>query len=463
MNIGLNNIRTIERAVSFDLDRINLFIGDNGCGKSILGDFLDLCAQNIHFIGAHETQFPVFTKFAERQDWKSWNTSEDDKRPLRIERSIHFMGIPIQMSVLYSSTERFKQAENKKALCAEPQEFVVTYDNQALITWNDSERRVSLHVFAMLIGEALRGRSIPDAEELNDLLDVPYLEAKKFSMNLLKQFMQHGPRSFWDDQSHPQVFYFDYQRLFQKGRDAADYKRKWDPMVFFILGMVKRLHAAMFGFLVDTPVLKGNHGLRMLDYSKALRHDAAIDYFNIKFLERSLLNEDGSEFGKRLLVDFHGREVPYDELSDGYKSIYSLIDEWTEVTSQGPMVPLKSFFSQERLVIIRHPERDLSKEQLENWARMITIDCLNLPNLRVVIETHSEELYFSFLAHFTELGLIHMDIPIYKFIRYEFRDTVAPRYNYKCDGVAPYFQTENQRIRACEPSKVWSYRNHLFN
>jgi hypothetical protein len=408
-------------------------------------------------------QFPVFTKFAERQDWKSWNPNVEAQRPLWIERSIHFMGVPIQMKLLYVKTERYRQVENKNAICAEPQEFVVTYDNQALITWNNSERRVALHVFAMLIGEALRGRSVPSAEELNDLLDVPYPEAKKFSLNLLKQFMQQGPRSFWDDQPHPQVFHFDFQRLFQKGRDAADYKRKWDPIIYFILGIVKRMHTAMFTFLVDTPILKGKKGNRMMDFSRALRHEAAIDYFNIKFLERSLLNEDGSEFGKRLLVDFHGREVPYDELSDGYKAIYSLIDEWTEVTNQEPMVPVKSFFSNERLVIIRHPERDLSKEQLENWARMITIDCLNLPNLRVIIETHNEELYLFFLTHLTELGLIHMDVPIYKFIRYEFRDTVAPRYNYKCDGVAPYFQTENQRIQACEPSKVWSYRNYLFN
>ncbi len=463
MNIGINHIRTIERKVSFDLDKINLFIGDNGAGKSILGDFLELCSENMHFLGVNAMQFPVFTKFVGRQDWKSWSPNADVERPLLIERSIHFMGIPIQMRLLYSCTERFKQAENKNTICAEPLEFVVTYDNQALITWNDGERRVVLHVFVMLILEALRERPVPSAEELSDLLDIPYPEAKQFSLSLLKQFLLQGGKSFWDDQINPQIFLFDFQRLFQKGREADDYKRKWDPIVYFILGMVKRIHAAMLSFLVDTPVLKGKMEGRMIDYSKALRHDAAIDYFNIKFLEKKVLNEDGSIYDKRLLVDFHGKEVPYDELSDGYKAIYTRIDEWTEVVSQEPAVPAKSYFSNERVVIIRHPERDLSREQLENWARMITIGCLNCPNLRVIIETHSEEIYLSFLTHLTALGLMHMDIPIYKFIRYEFQDTVAPRYNYKCDGVGPYFKTGNQKIHPFEPAKVWSYSNHHFN
>jgi hypothetical protein len=212
------------------------------------------------------------------------------------------------------------------------------------------------------------------------------------------------------------------------------------------MGMAKRFYLSMFNFLINTPVLKGDTGNRMCDTTLTLRQAAAEEFFNLKITERKLLNEDGSVFSKRLMMDFEGKELPYDEWSDGYRQIYARIHEWTEVMTNFNQKPFYTYFSNEQFVIIKHPERGLTENLLRSWSFMVIEDCINHPELNVIIETHNDEVFKYFMEYLNYAMKLDFDVALIRFARYRFMETSSLRINEKCGWVSPYFVREEHEI-----------------
>ncbi len=464
MKLRLNNIRSIEKEIEWPLARLNIFSGENGTGKSILGDFIQLCSDNLNFSDFPDKQLPVLYKFPDHQDWTNWCAKGDINKPIVIEKTETFFGFPVRIILKYAFSENQLSWERPDCKCAQPAEMEMVYDNQELLTWNHRHKRVGLHAFALYLWEIFRSKDIPAADDLSCVLGIEYSDAKKFTHQLLREFIQSGPCSFDENRGGVNNLWADFQVLMTRGKSQKSYSQKWDPILAVIMGMAKRFYLSMFNFLINTPVLKGDTGNRMCDTTLTLRQAAAEEFFNLKITERKLLNEDGSVFSKRLMMDFEGKELPYDEWSDGYRQIYARIHEWTEVMTNFNQKPFYTYFSNEQFVIIRHPERGLSNALLRSWARMVIADCLKYPELNVIIETHNDELYFHFTEYINEIMELDFDIPIFKFVRYRFMETAANRYNERIGWVSPYFVREEQAMYKREYSLCrWSQGGFHLN
>ncbi len=445
MKLRLNNIRSIEKELKWSLARLNLFTGENGTGKSILGDFLQLCRDNIDFVDFPDRQFPVLHRFPKHQDWTKWCAKGDVSKPVVIERTEKFFGFPVQITLQYAMSEFQTSWERPDSKCAQVAELVVMYDNQELLIWNNQQRRISLHAFALYLWEIFRTRDIPSADDLSCVLSIDYPDAQKFTHNLLREFIHSGPKAI-DETGVGTFFSVDFQWIRGKAKNQKSYKKKWDPVIAVIVGLAKRFYLAMFNFLVNTPILNGDKGDRLCETIITHCQEAAQKHFMLDIHSRNVLNEDGSVFSKRLMMDFEGKELPYDEWSDGYRQIYARIHEWTEVMTNFNQKPFYTYFSNEQFVIIKHPERGLTENLLRSWSFMVIEDCINHPELNVIIETHNDEVFKYFMEYLNYAMKLDFDVALIRFARYRFMETSSLRINEKCGWVSPYFVREEHEI-----------------
>jgi hypothetical protein len=77
---------------------------------------------------------------------------------------------------------------------------------------------------------------------------------------------------------------------------------------------------------------------------------------------------------------------------------------------------------------------------------MVIEDCINHPELNVIIETHNDEIFKYFMEYLNYAMKLDFEVALIRFARYRFMETSSLRINEKCGWVSPYFVREEHEI-----------------
>lgn len=174
---------------------------------------------------------------------------------------------------------------------------------------------------------------------------------------------------------------------------------------------------AMLTFLIDSPVLTGKRKLQWDNQSVEKKNRYANDYFGFSIAEQKKILEDGTFIGRQLLVNHNNRQETLEKCSKGVQVVCSWIEEWAEAVKMLKRQSESLFFSAERVVFIQNPENFLHTDWQIKLLNMILDDVLQHPNWKIVIETHSNELFHELTGNVNTFQLDKNDLAIFEFAR----------------------------------------------
>jgi AAA15 family ATPase/GTPase len=391
MQIKLKNLLSIDKTVDITLRPINFFIGQNGSGKSILSDVIQLFKANALQNETLKKHFPILSRFDHHSDWRSWVNQGDLSKEVIITRSCNFLYRKVILKVKITHCFRSNESANPQKASAEINSFIIQDGQNILMHWSKEERWINNRLLATFLYRAIHEHGHLSSQEWEDELDISPRFSDQLTTDLLLEYIQSHPENFSDETGAQPFFYLDLSALFFRHRLSIRNNAKFDSVTALMEKVLAQFQKEMNHFLMDTPILSGERKKMGMEKPSPQKERYASEYFGFSLLHKKIQSEDGTYLGQELFISAEGREDRLERFGMGYQKVCGWIDQWTDVIKILERETDSILFSSERLVIVHYPENYLSPQWQRQLLRMMADDVQRFPQLRLVFITHSQE------------------------------------------------------------------------
>lgn len=391
MQIKLKNLLSIDQTVDISLRSINFFIGQNGSGKSILSDVIQLCKSNAHQSDTLKKHFPLLTRFDQHSDWSGWVNGGDLSKEAIITRSVKFLYRKVILKIKIAKSSRFYDTTDSIRASAEINSFIIQDGQNVLMHWSKEERWVNNRLLSIFLYKAIKEHGNLSAQEWEDELGISGRISDQICTDLLMEYIQTQPANFSDELGAQPFFYMDLGAFFFRQRLSIRNNAKFDSVTALMEKVLAQFQKEMIYFLMETPILKGERKKLGMENLSPQKEKYATEYFGFSLLHRKVQLDDGTYLGQELFISCKGRTDWVERFGMGYQKVCGWIDQWTNVIRNLERETDSILFSSERLVLVHYPENYLSPEWQRQLIRMMSDDIQRFPQLRLVIITQSQE------------------------------------------------------------------------
>lgn len=367
---------------------LNFFLGDNGSGKSILADYLNLMKRNASSAEWRNRHFPLVDQFKEHQDWRNWVGKGDTSKEITLVKNDSFLGRRVIVKVKYKQSSMANNRVDASIKGAQVSSLIIQQGQIPLLVWGADERRVYTKNLANYLYKAIKNHGMPSEEEWCEEL-FPSTIAKELRLDDIANFIDEGPEYYEEETSMDHLFYLDLGHLFFRKRLSIANSPKFHGVQLLMERVLGQFKNGMIDWMTETPVLRGERKLVLDEFDADRKIYTAAYFFELELENRVIQIESGQYWGKEVFLGQESKFSPLQFCGLGQQKICSWIQEWTSVLKQLDREMQSEFFETNRMVIIQHPEINLSIESQRKLMDMIVHDILQYPYLHVVIETHS--------------------------------------------------------------------------
>jgi AAA15 family ATPase/GTPase len=427
MQIKLKNLLSIDKTVDITLRPINFFIGQNGSGKSILSDVIQLCKSNAHQSDTLKKHFPLLSRFDQHSDWSDWVNGGDLSKEVIITRSVNFLYRKVILKVKIAKSPRIYNTTNTLRASAEINAFIIQDGQNVLMHWSKEERWVNNRLLSIFLYKAIKEHGNLSAQEWEDELGISGRFSDQVSTDLLMEYIQTQPQNFTDELGEQPFFYMDLGAFFFRQRLSIRNNTKFDSVTALMEKVLVQFQKEMNHFLTDTPILTGERKKLGNEKRSSQKEKYASEYFGFSLLHKKVQLDDGTYLGQELFISCKGRTDWVERFGMGYQKVCGWIDQWSDVIRRLERETDSILFSSERLVMVHYPENYLSSEWQRQLLRMMSDDIQRFPQLRLVIITQSQE-FIRAASDMVGQGMVERNaVGVFRFQWAEDRQTYVQR------------------------------------
>ncbi len=414
MHIKINHLKSIGSTLDFTLRNINFFIGPNGVGKSVLPELIQLFKRNDALKDFRKRQFPTLTHFDHQEDWCNWAHLGQTNKASTIVRSVSFLSQKVNLIVKLKASSALQSKVDHEWKCAQVETFTIQDGQMTLLIWGAEMRRINTRQLAMYLYKAIKNYGHITPSDWEEEMNIPMKQGVHLTLEFLQEYIENGPE-FYEDDSNPFNFFFlDIQALFFRQRLSVAYRIAFEPITALMEKILLSFQQSMVSFLIDSPVLKGEIMPRWQEGYQDGKNQYAQDYFGFTMEQQKITKEDGSFFGRQILVNDGARSESIEKCSKGVQVICSWIEEWAEAVYKMRRQSDSLFFSAEKVLFIQNPEKYLHHEWQVKLLCMMLNDVQQHPNWRIVIETHSKVLLEEVFRQVSSNELDNCDVSLFE-------------------------------------------------
>jgi len=393
--LSIQNIKSIAQA-QLPLKEINLWIGHNGSGKSIITQWLQLLQRNLSKSENALKQFPAINLFPEEEDWKQWAPFGDCTKTSFWQTQTRFMGAALQVKVEYAQTDFVKSILHHDRRCAQPMQVVIEYNGEILMQYKVHEHFIYPAAIMNLLLKQTTQWGFPEAGEWEEFFKVSLAKAKEFDRKQIKEFLEIVPAEMHRTHAWQETFFLEFKSTLLKEQLSIRYGNKYELCWKFIDLLLSRCIHESIGIFQHAHVIKPKRDLQLNDLTRERKSKMLRTYFGMKPVERITRFDNGEPAGKVLFLEVDGKKIPTQALSQGQKNITRWVEEWVNVLSMLDVTRGQLFFESPLLIIIENTPEGLHPQWLLQWVRMLWETSRVYSNVRIIFHAYHPFLVEAF-------------------------------------------------------------------
>lgn len=390
MHIKINHLKSIGSTLDFHLRDINLFIGPNGGGKSILPNLIQLFKRNDAFRDMRRRQFPILNQFDPQEDWGNWAHNGQMDKATTVIRSASFLNQKVNLMIKMGVSHSVESNHKQDWRWAQVQTFTIQVGQVPLLIWGTEVRRINTRQLALYLNKAIKNYGKLTPKDWEDGLGIPFKQGVQLSSAFFKEYLAEGPEYYEFSGSQLNFFSLDIQAMFFRQRMSIAYNPHFEPITLLMEKVLLSFQQSMFSFLIDSPVLSGRRKFQWEENAHQTKNIRAQTFFGFSIEQQKILRDDGTFMGHQLLVNDGKRKEALEKCCKGYQVACSWIEEWNDAVRKTERQTESRLFSAEKVFFIQHPEQFLHPDWQVKLLRMMLDDARQHSNWKIVIETHSQ-------------------------------------------------------------------------
>jgi hypothetical protein len=395
MKLQLSHLKSISEA-SMDLSQINLLVGANGSGKSILTQWIQLLQRNMNKSGPAQVQFPNLVLFPKGSDWQDWAPFGQYINVSECTMHGTFMGAELSFQCQYAQSDFVKSGLQLDRQCAQPVRFVIEYNGECLMEYKVDEHTIFPKAIMKLLWRQTRQMGFPEPEEWEDFFKVSYAKAKDFDPYRIQEFIEIVPEVLQRQHKWQETFYLEFKSTLLKEQLSIRYGFRYELCWKFIELFLQRCVQEYMGIFERAQVIQPKRDLELDDLTRSRKCACLQKYFGMKPILRPLKYDNGHLAGQELFMEINGKCFPYSALSQGQKNICRWVEEWANALAQWEFSRGQLFFESPRLMIIEQPVEGIHPQWQRQWVRMIWETTSIFTNARILVHAHQPFLLDAF-------------------------------------------------------------------
>ncbi len=405
MKISIQNFKSLHSKTTFDLRKVNLFVGANNTGKSALGKFFQTMNSNSRNTSAGGLRLDAVNAFAEQgEDWRSLVFKGDTNHPLVFEIDLEVYGTTCTARVTFEYDPNRHLMNHPTVQCGGISEIQLFFGKYRLVRWEKERKEFYPTNIVGWIKHSFLEKSLPDYDEQMDFSNAAReaFGLKDFSfepimMGDIEKLLSELPNIIDASElllTSPNANFKDIFKSFQIS-EIVPKKQIAIRNVMYIF-MFRLINSAN-GVLTQSSLHKGTKEPQWFDYFSADLNASLKKYFGFEIERRALQYEDGEVIDYRYFVLQNGVRSPLWDCGSGVSKVISWLTDWYDhfgieiLTSHDPDAA-------PQVIIIREPERELHPDWQLAWVswlqQEVSKKCYS--HLSVIIETHSPIILKSF-------------------------------------------------------------------
>jgi hypothetical protein len=447
MRIQLDNFKSFRSHTKLDLVGLNVFIGGAGTGKSTLSDCLALLSKNFDLQKVELGNLPNVCSFDSFFDWRHYVHQGRVEYPVKLSRTVLLFGMELNVELHYKHTNKIHREDDEHIKCAEVVHLSVYHERFPIVIWNEKERKIFQSNFyqVMLLGMRKMPRTL--AKEWERFCSIPNLYAKKMNAKFVERFLDLHPKMSFTDRRREQ-YSFGLGDVFQAFRWDIKDEFEFYPLMVCGVHLFIQVIESLSLTATQSVIMEGNKQPTIDQHLGDVFVFRCQEMFGIGVTEKKLKDAEGRYFGKQLYLNYELYDSPFDFAGSGMRRAVSWVYELVQLEQMLEIPMGRQFITQERLVILKNPERDLHPDWLFQWIKMVCKFSRENQHVRIVIETQSPLVVELLQSQVRNAVISSEDVNVYSFTRCPVRGSLEEplSINWFGDISGNYAEQLNERI-----------------
>ncbi len=434
-NITLQNIKSIRRSHSFELRKLNLFVGPNNSGKSAMGKWFELLKKNANKRGNDDYEIQGICNFEKKgEDWRNWSHRGDIYIPTVYSITVDAYGAQARVDITFEMDPQLKTFNQEELKCAAITSINIFFGSYRVVRW-DKERREFYP--GNLVGTFANHFYPKDGSKAtNQIIKEDEFSELAESLDMLHHFKKMNSEDLWNlvDELPKVISVADKTSSFHlslKEIPKIFWQQQFLPNEFSILRgslvhVINRVCNGVGNSLSNSVVLKGDTAPEWRYYFDIDLNDSLKRFFGLEIQERRLTNDDGEFFDYQYFVIDQGVRAPIGDCGSGVRKVLSWLTEWYNAVGHME-VTNDEMDDQPFIIIIQEPERELHPNWQWAWAEWLMHELSKkcYSNFSVVVETHSPIIIKVIQNQQSERKFPISDIALFDFKKEAYGETIV--------------------------------------
>ncbi len=397
--ITLQNVKSIRRQHSFELTKLNLFVGPNNSGKSAMGKWFELLRKNANKRANNDYEIQNIHSFEKKgEDWRNWTHRGDLYNPTVYSTTLDVYGVQGRVEITFEMDPHLRSFNQEELKCASITSINIFLGTYRIVRWDKDKREFYP---GNLLGAFANHLYPKDAQKTAEQFKIDEeFSALDDSFDMLRYIKKMNSDDLWNlvDQLPKALSVVGESSSFHFSLSAIPktfWMQKLLPEEFAkihrtLMHVMDRVCNGAGNALSNSAVLKGNTPPEWRYYFDIDMNDSLKKFFGLEIQERKLINEDGEFFDYQYFVLDQGVRAPIEDCGSGVRKVLSWLTEWYNAVGHMEVThdPMED---QPFVLIFEEPEKELHPNWQWAWAEWLMHELSKkcYCNFSVVIETHS--------------------------------------------------------------------------
>ena len=434
-SIKIQNIKSIRRPHTFDLKKLNLFVGANNSGKSAMGKWFEILRKNGIKKGHNEYEIHNICNFEKKgEDWRNWTHKGDFYIPTVYSTTVDVFGVEGRVEVTFEMDPHLRSFNQEELKCASITAINIYFGTYRVVRWDKEKREFYpgnlVGTFANHFYPKDAQKTVEDLDKEAEISDL----AESFDM--LRHFKKMNSEDLWNLVDElPKVisvadktssFHLALKEIAKEFWKLQFLTEEYALLKHSLVLVMTRVCQGLGNSLSNSLVLKGDAAPEWRYYFDIDMNDSLKKFFGLEIQERKLSNEDGEFFDYQYFVMDQGVRAPIEDCGSGVRKVLSWLTEWYNAVGHME-VTNDEMDDQPFVIIIQEPERELHPNWQWAWAEWLMHELSKkcYTNFSVVVETHSPIIIKAIQCQQSESKFPISDIALFDFKKEAYGETIV--------------------------------------
>ncbi len=405
MKISIQNFKSLHNKTTFDLRKVNLFVGANNTGKSALGKFFQTMNSNSRNTSAGGLRLDAVNAFAEQgEDWRSLVFKGDTNHPLVFEIDLEVYGTTCTARVTFEYDPNRHLMNHPTVQCGGISEIQLFFGKYRLVRWEKERKEFYPTNIIGWIKHSFEQNELPSYEDqmdfssiARDALGLNHFSFQPIMMGDIEQLMSELPNKIAARELFLVSPNANFKDIFKSLQISLIVPKKQISIQSVMYIFMFRLISYANGVLTQSSLHKGTTEPQWFDFFSDDLNASLKNYFGFEIERRALKYDDGEVFDHRYFVLQNGVRSPLWDCGSGVSKVISWLTDWYNHFEMDLLVNADPD-SAPQVIVIREPERELHPDWQLAWVSWlqheISKKCYS--HISVIIETHSPTILKAF-------------------------------------------------------------------